>query len=240
MHGDDLKPLQTALHANKFYFGKIDGVFGAGTAHAAQQAKWRLGYPKKDVLPTGGQQLLNFLNGSKKLPPAFVVRRHLRGYGVTKVQKQRAQLVAHAKWAVANGAQIHYAETRPMDHLHQIRALPWTSDCSEFVTTLYCWVGAPDPNGLNYNGEGYTGTLLDHGITIPLFQAQPGDVIIWGYGTGHHTALIVEAGTANNGDPHIVSQGSEVGPLFETVTQETAAQASFGAAHYVIKRYLPD
>jgi peptidoglycan hydrolase-like protein with peptidoglycan-binding domain len=43
----------------------------------------------------------------------------------------------------------------------------WLSeDCSSSVTGA-CWLaGVPDPNGLGYNGQGYTGTLVTHGFRI--------------------------------------------------------------------------
>jgi peptidoglycan hydrolase-like protein with peptidoglycan-binding domain len=39
-------------------------------------------------------------------------------------------------------------------------------DCSSSVTGA-CWnAGVPDPNGLGYNGQGYTGTLSVHGFRV--------------------------------------------------------------------------
>ena len=38
-------------------------------------------------------------------------------------------------------------------------ALPLTTGCSGFVTICFYEAGAPDPNGLDYSGLGYTGTL---------------------------------------------------------------------------------
>jgi hypothetical protein len=227
--------LQKALRADKFYGGPIDGIFGAGTADACHKAKYRLGYPIKAVNHCGGQQLLNFLTGAWKLPPDFISRRHARGFGVTEAERQRVSLVSYARWCCQNSANIHYAQVRPMDHLHRPKLLPWTTDCSEFVTSLYSWVGAPDPNGFGYNGYGYTGSMLYSGQTIAMYQCKPGDVVIWGYFPGHHTAMIVDM--SNSSDPIIASHGSERGPLWMRYSFEWAAQ---GYAHATFKRYIHD
>ena len=163
MHGEDLKPLQTALAKARIYIGPIDGVFGQGTADACYRAKYRLGYPLRAVVRTGGQDLLNFLNGTKALPPLYVVRRHARGFGISSSDRIRAKIVNYARWGAENTFQIHYAQVRPMDHLNKVQVLPWYTDCSEFVTTVYHWAGAPDPNGFGYSGYGFTGSMLDHG-----------------------------------------------------------------------------
>jgi hypothetical protein len=230
----EIVPLQKALKAAKLYNGPLDGIFGQGTGDACYRAKWRLGYPSSAVNHCGGQTLLDYLTGSKALPPTFVFRRHLRGYGISASDRMRQKIVAFAKWGAVNTAQIHYAQVRPMDHLNKVQALPWTTDCSEFVTTIYKWAGAPDPNGFGYNGYGFTGTMLDHGVSIPLFQVQPGDVVIWGSAPGHHTAVFIEAGTS--GDPEIVSHGSERGPLQMLLSTENHAQ---GGRLMTFKRYLP-
>lgn len=125
----------------------------------------------------------------------------------------RSKIVKWAYWGAAHEPQIHYRESRPMP----LKAgLPLTTDCSGFVTLCYRLAGAPDPNGLGYNGSGYTGTLLSHGQHIPLAFVQPGDVVVYGPGTGWHTALVVKAGS----DPLTVSHGREGGPAFCRVSQD--------------------
>ncbi len=233
IHAQEIEPLQRALKTAGFYRGPVDGIFGAGTGDGCHLAKWAFGFPKKDCTHCGGQNLLNLLTGTKGLPPAYIVRRHARGYGKTQQQKQREAIVRFAHWGHNNAAAIHYAQVRPMDHLNRIEALPWTTDCSEFVTTIYKWAGAPDPNGRGYDGLGYTGTMLDHGVSIPLFQCLAADVVIWGGFPGHHTAVLVEDG--KSGDPLIVSHGSESGPSLIRLSQETAAQ---GGRWTTFKRYI--
>ena len=125
----------------------------------------------------------------------------------------RSQIVKWAYWGAAHEPSIHYRESRPMP---LTAGLPMTTDCSGFVTLCYKLAGAPDPNGLGYNGSGYTGTLLSHGQHIPLAFVQPGDVIVYGPGTGWHTALVVKGGP----DPLTVSHGREGGPAYTRVSQD--------------------
>ena len=127
----------------------------------------------------------------------------------------RADIVKWAKWGVDNRASFTYTEDgRRMSGVHAPGITPCICDCSAFVTYCYSWAGAPDPNGQGYNGQGYTGTLLSHGTSITKAQAVPGDVIVYGKGTGDHTALIVEAGN----DPMTVSMGEQGDPNYVRVS----------------------
>lgn len=129
----------------------------------------------------------------------------------------RQNIVAWAKWAVANRTHFNYSEgAHRMDSIGHAGTLPVTADCSAFVTMCYNWAGAPDPNGNHYNHEGYTGTLLAHGHKITVSQVQAGDVIVYGPGTGWHTAIIVEAGT----DPLTISHGQQGDPSYCRVSQD--------------------
>lgn len=238
MKGTDLEPLQKSLKNQHLYGGPIDGVFGNSTAQACKKAKYRLGYPNKAIIPTGGQQLLNFLHGTKGLPTTYAIRRHTRGFGLTRAQRQREAIVKYAMWGIHNAASLHYAQVRPMDQLHHVEHLPWWTDCSEFVTTIYKWANSVDPNGMGFNGYGNTDTMYNHGEFISLWDAKPADVIIWknwgGYGT-HHTAVITDVD--NKLDPMLASMGSENGPYHISLSRENRAQA--GRA-YVVKRYIKD
>lgn len=128
----------------------------------------------------------------------------------------RAMVVQWAKRGVQQEPMIHYKEIRPMP-------LSWTvppgltTDCSGFATLCYKLAGAPDPNGLGYNGEGYTGTLLSHGKSTE--KPQPGDLAFFGPLTADHVVIVIEAGA----DPLCVSHGQEKGPLEVRVSVEAAA-----------------
>lgn len=84
---------------------------------------------------------------------------------------------------------------------------PETGDCSSTVTYTYWVVGAPDPNGLGYDGTGYTGTLVQHGERV---ESPAGNDLVFysdgsrGKGVATHVALYM-------GDGKVFSHG-QAGP----------------------------
>jgi hypothetical protein len=127
---------------------------------------------------------------------------------------QRAKLVELAGELIHHAAEIHYAQTRPYPFHLKAPAYPITLDCSSAVTLLCKWAGLHDPNGPNYNydGYGYTGTLLDgpcpHYFTAS--HAKQGAIVIFGPGTGEHAAMVIgDLGT----NPLLFSHGNEAGPI---------------------------
>ena len=121
-------------------------------------------------------------------------------------------------------AAIHYAQVRPMRSVHLAKPVyPLTMDCSEAVTCLCKWAGLKDPNGLGYNGKGYTGTLLDH---LPHYfraaNAMVGALVVFGPGTGEHVAMVREPDHRN---PLLWSHGSEAGPVFVRLHDEAELHA---------------
>lgn len=147
------------------------------------------------------------------------------------VQQMRAGIVEHANWAIANHAGIHYRMKRPMDSKDNMKAkdTPFDCDCSEGDTDLYFAGGAPDPNGLGYNGYGNTATILDHGIRITQATAQVGDHVVYVRPSGEsvHVAVLIEKGS----DPILFSHGQESGPIRISLHSENAYHASVTAEH---------
>jgi CHAP domain len=129
----------------------------------------------------------------------------------------RNLIVAAARWAVnrKNDGRYnwHYKEIRPIP-LNLV--FPKWTDCSGFVTWCYWVAGCNDPNGLNFDGQGYTGTLLSHGKHINPAQVVPGDVVVYGPGTGDHTALVVQVDGYNI---MTVSNGQEGDPSWVWVNK---------------------
>jgi Putative peptidoglycan binding domain len=207
MTGSDVEELQRLLAS--YHPGDVDGEFGPYSAAAVKRAKWALGYPTPQCDSSAGPKLVAYLKGAP-LPPDYQARQAARQHDAAKETTIRDQIVANARWGIAHETQIHYQQLRPMDGLNAVQQLPLQVDCSAFSTLCYAWAGAPDPNGLAYNGQGFTGTMLDHMIPIPLVAAQPGDLVVWGKRPGHHVALVL----ANDGhDPLLCSHGQEKGPL---------------------------
>jgi cell wall-associated NlpC family hydrolase len=130
-------------------------------------------------------------------------------------------IVANARWGVEHKAQIHYAQTRPIDGINHPHKLPLTTDCSGFVTDCFKWAGAPDPNGRHYDGYGYTGTMLSACVHIDRSQTRPGDLVVFGPGTGEHVVIIVGTGS----DPAVVSHGQEAGPIQLSLSAEAGYHA---------------
>jgi hypothetical protein len=93
---------------------------------------------------------------------------------------------------------------------------PTHADCSSAVTWFMWQVGhhfgLPDfANSENWNG-GFTGTLAQHGKRVTDGKYLLGDVALYGPGPNHtHTALIVSVN--GNGEPKVISHGSEGGPF---------------------------
>jgi cell wall-associated NlpC family hydrolase len=209
--GDDVKQAQELLTAGpygNFEPGTIDGEYGPATAEAVKQAKWLLGYPAKACDDSFGPQLATILK-TKKLPPAYQVRRRQRLKEAAHQASVRGRIVELARWGIQNEHAIHYQQLRPLDGLNQPQKLPLYTDCSGFSTLCYKWAGSQiDPNGANFCGA-YTGTMLTHCRHIPRRAVQPGDLVVWGAYPGHHVALVLEPGS----DPLLCSHGQEKGPL---------------------------
>jgi peptidoglycan hydrolase-like protein with peptidoglycan-binding domain len=125
-----------------------------------------------------------------------------------KIRGGRHKVVATAFVGYKNRAALHYTQDgRRMEGVRQgIRPPkhPSWEDCSSFATWCYWAAGAPDPNGLRFNGFGYTGTQVQHGKTTN--NPRPGDLVFYGGGSvPSHVAVYV-------GNGKVVSHGSEPGP----------------------------
>lgn len=128
-----------------------------------------------------------------------------------------------AKSMVGRG-NFRYAEVRPMPT--SLNANPCTTDCSGFVTLIYKAIGAADPNGFGYNGQGYTGTLQKQGVQV----ARPdiGDLVFWQ--SPDHVAIV----TGTGHDPEIVQFGGPPSPVKSTVQSESPYhQALLGYRSYL-------
>jgi cell wall-associated NlpC family hydrolase len=225
--GERVKKLQQALE--KLHYlpaGQDDGDFGRLSERALQA--FQRAYSLKADGQYGPQTratLQKALGGAKphgnhtpvpnKPPPA-------RPPPPQPASGVRERIVQVARWGIAHEPSIHYAEIRPIQGLHTPWHTPLTIDCSGFVTLCYKWAGAPDPNGNGWNGDGFTGTLLQHMRHIPESQAKPGDAVVFGPGSGNHVCLVLEPGA----NALLASHGSERGPDLIRYSDERAWQAN--------------
>lgn len=98
---------------------------------------------------------------------------------------------------------------------------PHYMDCSSGATWWYFAAGAPDPNGLGYNGQGYTGTQSNRGVRVSASSAPLMALCFYGRGrTIGHVAMVVKVGK------YVVSHGSEAGPLLVGVFYRPVIQAN--------------
>ncbi len=134
---------------------------------------------------------------------------------------QRTEMRRLMNLLVRYRSRVHYAQIRPMPtrrihrgHLRTALLKPGgiTMDCSESVTLICRLAGLRDPNGLNYDGTGYTGTLLDYlkHYSSPA-KAEPGALVVFGGGTGEHVCMVYEHHETN---PKLFSHGTENDPKF--------------------------
>lgn len=79
-------------------------------------------------------------------------------------------------------------------------------DCSESCTLVPRLSGWKDPNGLRFDGYGWTGTMLSH---LPHFtdwnEVHKGTLIVFGSYPGTHVVMCIEP---NGDNPLVYSHGS--------------------------------
>lgn len=130
-------------------------------------------------------------------------------------ERAAAQMIEVVSFWIAHRSTIHYAEIRPFP-LVRPPDDEFTTDCSGFFDTVYFAIGAPNPNGGDYNGLAYTVSLVGRGHAVRFDELEVGDAIFYGYtrvaspafpvGSPTHVAPYIGGG-------YVGSHGSEPGPL---------------------------
>jgi hypothetical protein len=133
------------------------------------------------------------------------------GRTVTTVIEYRQSMVDDCKWAIKHRSEISYGQVRPIPVNLPEFSLPFTTDCSGFVTIMAKWSGNPDPNGNDFDGQGYTGTMLNYLPHIPLGNTWRGDLAVFGPYPGLHVVVLL-AGGSRGSNPPVASHGGAVGP----------------------------
>jgi len=96
------------------------------------------------------------------------------------IKTPREEIVDAGFYWYSKRLQIDYSQWRP----YQKGEPPWVPsrwDCSGFVTNCYYAGGVSDPNGRNYDGLGYTGTLQNQGRRVSKGELRPADLIFYGF-----------------------------------------------------------
>ena len=132
----------------------------------------------------------------------------------------------YCRRALANAGNWHYRQARPMQSLGDNPDGVIYSDCSEGATATYYWAGqqtgylVPDPNGNNYDGSGWTGTLWSNN---PPCQGpyRVGDLALYTGNGGHVTLCIIPGDSTSS---RWWSNGSEGGPYQEPLTYRSDLQ----------------
>jgi len=213
-HGKDCFAIKRALSVAGF--GKWGG-WGIETLFGPFAVMNLKAFQHKNRLKVDG---VYGLNTHKKLAPHFdAYGRWLLGQVnlISPSQRKRNIIESTAMLGYAHRYAIHYTQSSlrmqgVRNHIMPPHYPIW-EDCSSWATWEYWVARASDPNGLGYNGQGYTGTLINHGTRVSLSQAKTGDLVFYGWENGvpGHVATYVGSG-------RVVSHGSEIGPLLLPVT----------------------
>lgn len=233
MHGPDVAALQKAVNGLLARFklnGHLaeDGEFGERSAELADKAAYALGLEAAGDSPHSISRIVTQDEQKAIRDPdsRTDAQKKRSARRVKELQDQQAQgsdvrskILAYCAWGVTNTGAIHYRQSRP--YPSSPRALPMYTDCSGFATLAYKDAGGPDPNGLGFNGFGFTGTQLQHCRHIAKAEALPGDLVVYGSYPGMHVVLLKEPGSV--ADPLTYSHGQEAGPLIVRHSAEVSA-----------------
>lgn len=106
-------------------------------------------------------------------------------FGMTHEERVRQAGVAALWYWYGHRYSIPYRQRRPIDHKPPPFIPTSGTDCSGLVTAAYEAGGGSDPNNLNFNGEGYTGSLIAHGTRVySLADLKLLDLVFYGYSDG--------------------------------------------------------
>ena len=192
MRGEDVKKAQRALQKYGAWVGKIDGVFGPQTAAAAKQAKWMIGYHKRQCVQTYGQALHDYLTGKKK--PSRLMRRRADARKVSHRPMRERALAESVKWIGTKESPPNSNKVMFSDW-YGLRG-PW---CAMFVTWCYTQAGSKafDPKKARW---AYCPFMVNDAraqrngiIVVPVDKVQPGDIAMFdwqGDGVSDHVGIV--------------------------------------------------
>ena len=152
----------------------------------------------------------------------------------------RKKIVAAARLCFEHRDEIHYTQDLGlrMDGVRrQLKPpqFPVQEDCSSFVTWCYFAADAPDPNGNDYNLNGFTGDQAPRGTEVTT--ARLADLVFYGPSRGeiNHVNLYVGGGK-------IIGHGGEAGPKVFNIDYDRGIDPATGrprGGRQFVKSYLP-
>lgn len=224
------------------YRHKVTGRYDRRTGQAVRNAKYVLGWPNTNGARAGAL-FTDVLTGKRVRPYPYRITAGKRAWTRTHrkprpppASAKMRTLLADAKYLIAHRSLVNYSQAVRMQIVRvPVRFNPPAltryiyEDCSSSITGLYWLAGLPDPNGLGYNGYGYTGTMAAHGRVVwqrgqSLGLLRPGDLIFYGGGWPHHHV------TMYLGGGRVFSHGTNTGPFNLPVLYRVDA---VGAHRYV-------
>lgn len=216
--GYDVKAVKRGLHAAGHKRPSLENNrFGSGTYTAVKNFQKQHGLKADGVY---GERTHNKLKPymSKDGYAAWLYN-HAKVPPPTPVLTVREQMVRAGFLTFAHRDDIHY--TMGAQRMEGVRNkihppnYPHWEDCSSMYTWWSYVSGAPDPNGFNYAGYGFTGTMVLHGTRLASSsQLRRGDAVFYGRNnSGDPTHVAMYAGT-KDGVMMVISHGSEAGPLY--------------------------
>jgi len=209
MKGPDIYAHKAAL--SNAGFGKrlvLSPSFGAGLQYEVNAWRRHHGLRANGLID---QEMFGILRDGRRYGP-FAAHQLALETSALKPSPDRL-LSAASIFAYNVRGSIHYTEGSERmygvrNHIHPPE-IPRYEDCSSFATWLYYTSGLPDPNRRGYDGQGYTGTMIDNGRQVSVNEARLGDLVFYGWGFNgapKHVAMSL-------GHGRVISHGSESGPL---------------------------
>lgn len=210
--------------------------YGKRAQKAVRDAYWKLGWPVWFVNSARatryGPVLHAVLLGKQQRPLSYRITAGKRAWRAAQKPKpppldaKVQRLVDTARYLIRHANLVHYSQrTRMQIVRYRLRIPPllrriW-EDCSSSITGLYWLAGLADPNGLGYNGFGYTGTQSNQGRPSwragqSLSRLKPGDLIFYGRWPHKHVTLYLGGGL-------VYSHGTERGPYLLPALYRTDA-----------------
>lgn len=206
--GWDVYALQRALAVAKMRkWGVFTRTFGNGTTIAVKNFQKLHGLAQDGVYGVATHKKLALYydaNGIRLINKVKLL---------TASQTKKSNLLSAAMVLYNRGAVVHYTQgPARMWIVHNHYSLGMLStmnqdyeDCSSSITGLRYVSKLSDPNGFDFNGYGFTGSMADHGVKINPQDAVVGDCYLYGSYPFEHVTMNVGRGRA-------FSNGGEFGP----------------------------